>query len=262
MAATAPWSNSFAIDGVWGAPIVVEQCDRKTFRLDSSVEYVGEETGLEHLVDSAVVERIRRITPDELPETDLVSVPGPFRWFVGRYGSHTPAALIHDRFIGAPDPIPSLSDQYVDRYFRFVLAATGVRWLRRWIMWAAVAMRTRFGAGGMRRWTVLAWATLAVLGTTALVIALLDGNWGLAALAVGAPLPASALWGRQYGAGLVVAYSAPWIVPPSALAAVAYLAYLLTRSPPVRSAPTSHSSRCWGPVGPPTSPEQSWRRIG
>lgn len=227
MAHTAPWSTSFAINGEPGGPIVVAQRDRTTFQLGSTVEYLGEQTGLEGLVDPTVVARIRRITPHDLPETDLVSVPGPFRWFVGRYGSHTPAALIHDRFIGAPDPIPGLPDQYIDRYFRFMLAATGVRWLRRWIMWSAVAMRTRFSAGGLRRWSVVAWVALAVTGTAMLVTALLAGNYGLALLAAVGPVPCSVLWGRQYGAGLVAAYSSPWIVPPTMLAVVAYLVYLL-----------------------------------
>lgn len=227
MAEIAPWSSSFAIDGEMGGPIVVEQCDRKTFRLDSTVEYVGGKTGLEGLVDAEVLAGIRRITPEDLPETDLVSVPGPFRWFVGRYGSHTPAALIHDRFIGASDPIAELPDQHIDRYFRFMLADTGVRWLRRWIMWSAVAMRTRFSAGGLRRWSVIAWVALAVLGTATLVTALVAGNWWLAVLAALGPVPCCALWGRQYGAGLVAAYSSPWIVPPSLLAVVAYLVYLL-----------------------------------
>jgi hypothetical protein len=34
-----------------------------------------------------------------LPFTDLTSVPQPLCWLVGQYGSHTPAAPIHDRLI-------------------------------------------------------------------------------------------------------------------------------------------------------------------
>lgn len=35
------------------------------------------------------------------------------------------------------------------------------------------------------------------------------------------PIPISALWRRQWGAGLVAAYSAPWLLPPTLVALVA-----------------------------------------
>ena len=39
------------------------------------------------------------------------------------------------------------------------------------------------------------------------------------------PFVASVLWGRQYGAGLVAALSAPWLLPPSVLAVLGYWVY-------------------------------------
>ena len=222
-----PWNESFKVDDQDGGPIRLNQVGRKTFAFGSSIEYQGARTGLEDKLDDKTLAQIRRITPDELPTTDLASVPGPFRWFAGRYGAHTPAALIHDRYIGADDTPDGLTDQYVDRYFRFMMADTGVRWLKRWIIWSAVAMRTRFEAGGLKRWSFLLWVALAIAGTVSFAVGVATANWALAIWAALAPIPACLLWERQYGAGLVAAYSSPWIVPPTVLAVVAYLVYLL-----------------------------------
>lgn len=220
---TSPWT-SFDIDGTAGAQIQLCQVDRGTFALRSTIRYRGE-TGLEGLLDPALIDDIREITPDDLPYTDLTSVPVLFRWFAGRYGSHTPAALIHDRYIGDDHGIDELTDPFIDRYFRFMLQATGVRWLKRWIMWSAVAARSRWHAGngwlGLRRWMLIAWILLSIAGTTLLIWSAVTGQWGWFVVALLAPALASPLWGRQIGAGLVMAYAGPFIVPPAILAAVA-----------------------------------------
>jgi len=204
-----------------GGAIGLRQLDRRRFALASVIRY-REDTGLESWFGGHPrFDEIRVVGPAHLPETDLVSVPKPLRWFAGRYGDHTPAALIHDWFIGidpADKPIAEMTDQHADRYFRFMLHRIGVRWLRRWIMWAAVALRTRFAARGLRRWTVVAWMVgiLAVVGLCAW--ALVTARWGLAWAAAAAPVPMSLLWGRQLGAGLVAAYVAPVMAPPTLLA--------------------------------------------
>ena len=94
----------------------------------------------------------------------------------------------------------------VDRYFPFMLQDLGVRWAKRWLIWAAVAFRSRWEAHGWKRWTLIAWAAMALAGSVVLVGALIDGNGVLAAAALVAPLLASPLWGRQAGAGLIAAY--------------------------------------------------------
>ena len=86
-------------------------------------------------------------SPDDPYETDLASAPGPLRWYLGTYGSHTPAVLIHDRLIPVPDGIPNMTEQYSDRFLRFMLQGLGMLWLKRWIMWAGVALRTRWASG-------------------------------------------------------------------------------------------------------------------
>jgi hypothetical protein len=40
------------------------------------------------------------------------------------------------------------------------------------------------------------------------------------------PLPAAFLWGKQYGAGIVAAMAALWILPAAVLAGIGYLVYL------------------------------------
>ena len=228
MADQAPWSGSFTVDDQDEDEIALRQVNRKTFRLECTVRYIGKETGLEgRVIPKESLKQIRFVSPAELPTTDLTSVPGPFRWFVGRYGAHTPAALIHDWLIGADPPVKGMKDEYSDRYFRFMLKDIGVRWLRRWIMWAAVAMRTRFGAGGMKRISLIVWALAALAGTVLFFVGLFDANWGLVAITALAPVFAAGLWVRQYGAGIIAAYSAPWIVPPALLAAVAYGVYVV-----------------------------------
>jgi hypothetical protein len=219
---TAPWRDSFEVDGVAGGAIKLEQIDRKQFALESTVGYVGELTGLEGKIDESVIDEIRVVGPFT---TDLASVPGPLRWFVGRYGVHTPAALIHDHLIGKTPPITGLKDWHADRFFRFMLKDLGVRWIRRWLIWAAVATRTRFEAQGLRRVGVVVWVLSALGGMTTFLVGVVTTSPSLLLIATVAPVPFAALWGRQYGAGLVASYSAPWIVPPTVVGAAGFGVY-------------------------------------
>lgn len=82
--------------------------------------------------------------------TDFASIPGFLTWLVPKDGAHTPAAFLHDALIGGcqgRDYFTSrdqdrVSDRHADLMFRQAMKQLGVPWLRRWLMWAAVAVHT------------------------------------------------------------------------------------------------------------------------
>jgi hypothetical protein len=182
-------------------------------------------------LDPAVLETIKTLDPalqeDQEFLTDLASVPGPTRWFLGAYGEHTPAVLIHDWLIPTPEGLDGMTDAYADRYMRFMLEEAGIRWLKRWVMWAAVALRTRLAAGGGRRLSVFVWIVAAIVGVGLFVTWLLNGGNGWLIVSVILPFLAAFLWGKQYGAGIIAAIAAPWLLPPTVLAALGYGIYFL-----------------------------------
>lgn len=111
------------------------------------------------------------LTPSEVP-TNLASIPQFMQWFERPYGIHTLATLIHDDLIvEEPNGGALGSDTLADRYFRKMLEACGTPWIKRWIMWGAVALRSRWAAGGHRRFMLLAWVALAVAGITSFAVA-------------------------------------------------------------------------------------------
>ncbi|MGI9597835.1 MAG: DUF1353 domain-containing protein [Acidimicrobiales bacterium] len=230
------WGHSFIIDGGSRDGFIrLAQIDRKSFRLESTIEYAGK-TGLEQKkFDAATMATLRTLTPADLPDTDLASIPQPIRWWANTYGIHTPAALVHDRFIGGELP-DRVSEQDIDRYFRYMLQDTGGRFSKRWIMWSATALRTRFASGGIKRISVIVWILLALAGLVTMIAAAAGGQWLLTGvLAFPAPVVFSALWGRQYGAGIVAAYAiVPWLLPPMVISLVflglyAVAEYITTR---------------------------------
>lgn len=108
-----------------------------------------------------------------------------------------------------------------------MLKELGVRFVRRWMMWTAVAFGTRWRARGIRRLSVSIWAALAILGMAAFAYGVMQSNiWVVIAAMVG-PFATSLLWGRQYGAGLTAAISVIWVLPPTAIGAVGYAFYLI-----------------------------------
>lgn len=220
--------GSFEITGPDGKGYIqLAQRGRKNFALGSTITYRGE-TGLEDFDDvpAESVEAIRTVTPEQSQDTDLASVPWILMWFVSPYGVHTPAALVHDRLIGLQPPLPGITDQNADRFFRFMLKDLGVRFIRRWLMWTATAFRTRWLGGSKLRWSLIAWVIFAVAGIVVAAVSAATGNWLLVLLAALAPIPASALWGKQFGAGLVAAYFAvPWVLPPTVFALAFYVLY-------------------------------------
>ena len=162
--------------------------------------------------------------------TDLTSVPQALTWFVGKYGRHTPAALLHDALLhraerdaraAGTSPLPGYED--ADGVFREALASLAVPPLRRTTMWAAVTFGTRLRAGGAATAGVLAWLVASALGTTALVVGLLAGAPVVVGLALVAPLVGALLWGRQWVAGIVAGYMAVFVALPTLVGAVSLL---------------------------------------
>ena len=183
------------------------------------------------------VDDARNFTPRSENPTDLASVPRFMRWFENPYGAHTLAAILHDELIkAAPNSGALKSDTLADRFFREMLWAAGVPWLKRWLMWAAVALRTRWAAGSYRRASVVLWLSLATAGIAAFVQAIgsLAFSWSapveapvLLVVAVVLPVVSAPLWGRQAGAALIAAVGAAWILPAALLAAFGYAVYLV-----------------------------------
>jgi len=182
------------------------------------------------------VEDARTFTPTTENPTDLASIPRYLRWFESSYGAHTLAAIIHDDLIvNEPNGGPLGDDALSDRLFREMMRTAGVPWLKRWIMWSAVALRSKWAVGGIRRLWVLVWVVLSAVGITSFVWGLgsatLDWGgpvdaWVLLAIAGVLPFAAAFLWGGQYGAGIVAAIAALWILPAAVVAGVGYLVYL------------------------------------
>lgn len=162
--------------------------------------------------------------------TDLTSVPQALTWFVGRYGRHTPAALLHDALLhraereaekAGTSPLPGYED--ADAVFREALASLAVPPLRRTTMWAAVTFGTRLRAGGGATIGVVAWLVASALGTAALVTGVLVGAPVVVALALLAPLAGALLWGRQWVAGVVAGYMAVFVTLPTLVGAISLL---------------------------------------
>lgn len=172
--------------------------------------------------------------------TDLASVPKFMSWFEMPYGRHTLAAMIHDRLITDGDPNTGAleSDALSDAFFREMLKVAGVPVFKRWLMWAGVALRTRWAAGGWRRATLAVWIALALLGNVMVFAAVGQaiGGWGhlfgwtpvqlLAGVSV-LPFLAGGLWGRQFGASVVTAAGGAWLLPAALIVLVGLSCYVV-----------------------------------
>ena len=184
---------------------------------------------------AAALDEARTFTPRDENPTDLASIPRYMRWFESSYGRHTLAAIIHDNLIvDTPNGGALRDDTLSDRFFREMMQSAGVPWLKRWIMWAAVALRSRWAVGGRRRASVLLWLLLSAAGITSFVWAFGAAAFGwttpvetsaMVAFASTLPFIAALLWGRQYAAGLIAAVAALWILPAAILAGIGYLVY-------------------------------------
>jgi hypothetical protein len=246
-----PWrvvpTSGFEVDEPQGNVGFI-QIDRKRFLVRDAFRFSDpavEQMLVERLVRDgrseqqarAAVDDARTFTPTAENPTDMASVPRYMRWFESSYGAHTLAAIIHDNLIvGEPNAGALGSDTLADRFFREMMRSAGVPCFKRWIMWTAVALRSRWAAGGTRRFSVIAWIFLAIVGIASLVwgvgAALFD--WSrpvdtavLLLVALLLPFAAAPLWGKQYGAGLVAAIAALWILPAAILAGLGYLTYII-----------------------------------
>jgi Protein of unknown function (DUF1353) len=246
-----PWrvapTSGFEVDEQHGNVGFI-QIDRKRFLVRDAFRFTDpalEQVLIDRLVGAgktaqearAAVDDARTFTPTAENPTDMASVPRYMRWFESSYGVHTLAAIIHDNLIvGEPNAGALGSDTLADRFFREMMQAAGVPCLKRWIMWTAVALRSRWAAGGKRRFSVIAWILLAIVGIVSTVwgVGALLFDWSrpvdtavLLVVAVLLPFAAAPLWGKQYGAGLVAAIAALWILPAAVFAGLGYLTYVV-----------------------------------
>ncbi len=221
-------STPFAADGgTQPCEVLLQQVDDNNFALEARLQVRAPAGMAEMPATTLTVEKAW------LERCDLASIPGVLGWFARRHGRHTPASLVHDLLIVSErSPLPAgvpdewrLGPEQADVLFRELLLASGVPPVRSYVMWAAVAARTRWHTGLRRRATLIAWGACAAVGTVALVIGVAGGNWALVAAALVAPAVAAALWGGQYPAGVVAGYAAWWAVAGSAPAWVAFKLY-------------------------------------
>jgi hypothetical protein len=216
-----------AFEGVQPCRIVLHQVDDNDFDLVDRL-VVTAPASLPDLPRGPFV-----IEPAWVRACDLASIPGVLGWFARRHGRHTGAALVHDLLIlgrdaELPEDVPQewrLAPEQADLLFRELLLACGVPPVRSYVMWAAVAARTRWYSGLRRRAAMIAWGLSAAAGTGALVVGLAGGYEPLVGAAVVAPVAGALLWGRQYVAGLIGGYAVWWALAGSAPAWMAYKVY-------------------------------------
>jgi hypothetical protein len=205
--------------------IVLRQIDDNDFALVDPLVFTPSE-------GSGLPERPLVIQPEWLT-SDLASIPSVVGWFARRHGRHTPAALVHDLLIRSegedpPDELPAewvLEPDQADLLFRELLVASGVPPVRSYLMWAAVAARTRWKTRPSRRPAMVLWGLAALVGTVALVVGATQGEPGVVLAALLAPIPAAVLWGQQFGAGLIAGYAVWWALIGAVPAYVAYKIY-------------------------------------
>jgi hypothetical protein len=118
-------------------------------------------------------------------ETDFASVPRAFTWLIPRYGRYTKAAILHD-FLSQRAAAGELAWVDADGIFRRVMRELGVPLLRRWLMWAAVRLRSVVEFAPSSLWTqgpgpLVALVVITVLGIAFLAVpAVVVTVWTLA----------------------------------------------------------------------------------
>jgi hypothetical protein len=218
---TAPFSKKYSERP---AEVVVRQVTPATFMLREPFKYV---------------DRGRRFDVPEHDVSDFASVPTFLTWLIPRYGRHTLPALLHDHLqdhlveeqsTSPSDPERVTSDE-ADTIFRQAMQYSRVPFIRRWVMWAAVSLRTvvkyRRGlpAVGAIAWVVLfgllglAWPIVALS-----TIATDRFGWKLVLLLVGAavllPIALCRLAGRRWRLSLISGLTLSVITFPCLLAII------------------------------------------
>lgn len=107
-------------------PPRVEQVDATRWRLLTPVVYLSHNRGL-----------IRAVVPAGYV-TDFASVPRLLWFFTPPSGEYTLAAIVHDWLITDALPAGAVTSPQVDAEFRRAMESLGVRFVRRWLMWAGV----------------------------------------------------------------------------------------------------------------------------
>ena len=204
---------------------LLRQIDERQFELVEGFRYSGKAGAY-------------TVRGEALATTDLTSVPGFLRWFIGKYGKHTRAALLHDHLVATIDR------RTADAVFRTTLEELEVGLVRRMIMWAAVTLGSLFAAGGLRRGLISIWVLAMLIGVGTLGYAVATGSWMLALLAAIAPLPAMVLWLDQWTAGFWAGYGVAVVGLPSLAILVFFSVYWVTER--AISAVSSQP----GPTGP------------
>lgn len=194
------------------AEVVIEQLTATRFKVMKPFRYVE--------LDPAGKPVAQFIVPDPRwgdQTTDLASVPEILSWVVPRYGRHTLPAILHDQILRH-----DLVDQpeRADRIFRDAMGEQRVPLVMRWVMWAAVSMRTicarhRWAYAPIAAWIVL-WAATAFRLTppfAAWKVApftwLVYVPWYVAAgFAVVGPPVLALTWVGRYDVGAISGYGA------------------------------------------------------
>lgn len=225
------------------ARVGLEQVTDSHFALLAGFTYRGPDGSVHHVFSW------------NLPCSDLASIPRSFRWFEGRHGRHTLAALLHDHQVD-PGPDDPRTPRYwrrrtlADDRFAESMGVLGVPDVRRLLMWSAVHFKTRLvdhGAGA--RAAMVVWSLLSLVGGYVVAARLLAAwpGWDLplsepawlAPVAAAAPLVAPLLWvpwtqvaaygdigrwtmlTRRWGCGIVMGYGVLLMLPTGLVVAAA-----------------------------------------
>jgi hypothetical protein len=208
---TAPF---FRVGGAAPAVFQLHQVGDDSFAVMESFEYRRDGAGPE-LVDR-----------NHLAGTNLASIPSWLGWFMRRHGRHTAAALMHDDLVreGRPPPAPFPKRLEYDQRFRDALLASGVKPVKAGLMWAAVTWASRHHAPRQAALLDL-WLLAAFAGMGLLAFGGYTADPVLIVVALLAPIPAAAFWGRQFHAGVIAGYALPVVLLGSVPAMVAYYLY-------------------------------------
>jgi hypothetical protein len=182
--------------------------------------------------------------------TDLASIPWLFAWLVPGLGSHLPAVLLHDGLVIGPREAkthigPDVDRVEADRILRDAMADLGTPVVRRWLMWAGVALATCVSTLRPRwYWVGAVTLTLLVVGVLGVMATLdLADLWdvlpwmgarpwwievaGGAAFALLIPLVLSLLWRRLWRAGAIAGVSLAFLLHVTAAVLAVYGLYWL-----------------------------------
>jgi hypothetical protein len=147
---TGPFHKQFSDNP---AQVVVRQKDASRFVLREPIRY--EADGRSFVVPMDDV-------------SNFASVPRFLTWLIPRYGRHSMAALLHDhlqrhlRRSSEPEVEGKVTWDEADVIFREAMRGTRVPFVRRWLMWAAVSLRSVFHSGPLGKIAVVGWVAVFV----------------------------------------------------------------------------------------------------